>query len=378
MPTRPAYREPIGSASEARRALEAVGLVAGLSAVEVRHRLGRSLRLGDLSRRALAFYLLEMEDRRLYQDQGASSTVHYASSHLDLDPRRTRELIAVGRKLVALPRIDEAFCEQRIGWTQVLTLLRVASPEHEAAWLERAEGLTCQQLRREVTLAHAGQAPRPPGSTKGTPAIRFPETLHLDVLTHQLQQRALEKLSAERGRPVTASELQEVLLSIYLNMERDGDAPGWKHVSSSLYRILLRHEPVPEHGRPLFVETEDGLLPVDGSDGSGVIEKNRTACACCDGQALTEDGEPIDGPTPAPMRQRVLVRDRNRCRCCGEGGELHVHHITFRARGGRTKVWNLLVLCLLCRIRHKVHYADSRIMPRRPWSASRKSCLDEV
>jgi hypothetical protein len=33
------------------------------------------------------------------------------------------------------------------------------------------------------------------------------------------------------------------------------------------------------------------------------------------------------------------------------------------AHGGETRLENLLQLCTLCRARHKVHYADFRIMP---------------
>jgi hypothetical protein len=35
------------------------------------------------------------------------------------------------------------------------------------------------------------------------------------------------------------------------------------------------------------------------------------------------------------------------------------------AHGGETRLENLLQLCTLCRARHKVHYADFRIMPTR-------------
>jgi 5-methylcytosine-specific restriction endonuclease McrA len=40
-----------------------------------------------------------------------------------------------------------------------------------------------------------------------------------------------------------------------------------------------------------------------------------------------------------------------------------VHHVVFLSRGGKTRLSNLLLLCSLCRRRHKWHYADLGIMP---------------
>jgi Holliday junction DNA helicase RuvB len=341
----------MASEAQARRALEGLDMIEGLSALEVQKRLVRCNRLDDISQRGLAFYLLEMEERRLHQQWGHSSTIGYAQAHLDLSPRRTRELLSVGRKLRALPAIEKAFCEQAIGWTKVLILMRVVSPEHEQAWVERARELGCQELRRAVLLAKEGGPPRNPGDVKGLPEIRFREILTLDVIAHQKLELAKQKMSAERGRPVTASELQDVLCGIYLNLESDGSAPGWKNVPSSLYRIHLRPAaPAGGNGRaPLLVETDDGPLPIDGSEEEDdVIQRNRAACACCDGDVVGEDREAKDLPTPPRMRKRVLARDGHRCRCCGAKGELQVHHIVFLSAGGRTKIWNLITVCLRC------------------------------
>ena len=129
------------------------------------------------------------------------------------------------------------------------------------------------------------------------------------------------------------------MVGIYLDMEREGKVNGWKHVPSSKYRILLRPA-FPGADAPLMVETEDGLVAIDGFETDDIIEKTRTACACCDGSAIPEDDGPahgeskIDAPTEERMRKRVLARDGHRCRCCGAHSELHVHHITFRSNWG--------------------------------------------
>jgi hypothetical protein len=113
----------------------------GLSAEEVRRRLSGAARRQETGQRVLAFYLVEMDARRLYQLTGHGSTVDYAERRLGLDRRRTAELLRVGRKLLELREVDRVFCEGRLGWVKVLVLARVAVPEHEAAWLERALAL---------------------------------------------------------------------------------------------------------------------------------------------------------------------------------------------------------------------------------------------
>ena len=337
------------SENQARQALEGLGLVDGLAPGEVHLRIARACRLGEVGDRSLAFYLLDTEERRLYQDWDHGSTKPYAQARFDLSPRRTRELLWAGRKLRTLPRVDEAFCDQAISWTKVLILLRVVSPEHEEVWIEKAKALNCKKLRSEVAMAKEGGPPREPGDVKGLPELRYRKSMVLDVVTHELQKQAMAKLAAEREWEVTAADLQAVLLDIYLNLERDGSAPGWKRVPSSLYRIVLR--PWIEQGSeemPLLVETEDGLRPISTPEAGDVIARNRTACAACDGEVVADDDEDIDVPTPSRLRTRVLARDGNRCRCCGRRTGLHVHHLVFRSKGGRTKIWNLITMCVLC------------------------------
>ncbi len=92
----------------------------GLDGDEVRRRLARAARHEETSRRVLAFYLVEMDVRRLYQTTGHGSTAHYAEARLGLDRRRVAELLRVGAKLLELREVDRAFCEGRLGWAKVL------------------------------------------------------------------------------------------------------------------------------------------------------------------------------------------------------------------------------------------------------------------
>jgi hypothetical protein len=58
----------------------------------------------------------------------------------------------------------------------------------------------------------------------------------------------------------------------------------------------------------------------------------------------------IDRPNTRRIVRKVLCRDGHRCgnpRCRRKLG-LHVHHIKFRSRGGRTEVWNEVAVCAWC------------------------------
>lgn len=328
--------------THARAALRRLGLVPGLAVCEVHTRLELGLRTGDLGQRVLAFFLVEMDERRLHQATGHASTLFYAEDRLDLDRRRTAELLRVGRALLDLPEIDRAFCAQEIGWSKLLELVKVATPAHEAAWLARARALTCKQLRLEVRLSRPGQAPRAPGDRKGLPEVRFPVRAALGVVAHEKLERARQKLAAERGGPVPDAELLETLCDLFLQLEADGTLPGHRKVDASLFRIVLRPEGDDPDG-PLLADTDLGPLPVDVEEADRIEDRVWSACIRCD--ALV--GEP-DAKTSSTLRRKVLVRDGHRCRCCGARTGLHVHHVRSRSLGGKTRASNLAVCCVRC------------------------------
>jgi 5-methylcytosine-specific restriction endonuclease McrA len=84
----------------------------------------------------------------------------------------------------------------------------------------------------------------------------------------------------------------------------------------------------------------------------------------------------LDAPTPTPptvdipaaIRAFVWRRDHGRCAApgCRAKRNLEIHHIRHREHGGTHDAENLILLCSLCRARHKEHYADYPVMPRRP------------
>lgn len=48
------------------------------------------------------------------------------------------------------------------------------------------------------------------------------------------------------------------------------------------------------------------------------------------------------------VRAAVNERDERRCRCCGRKEQLHLHHLTYRSKGGPWSTENLVTLCQFC------------------------------
>jgi hypothetical protein len=318
---------------------EEIPMREGLPAVEVRRLLALAARRHETGARQLAFYLVEMEERRLYQETGHDSTAFYAEARLALDRRRTSELLRIGRTLLELRDVDAAFCDGRLSWSKVLILAGVVTPKYEAEWLERALALDCRALAALARTSKPGGPPRKPGNTKGLPEIRFPLGMRVGVVEHALIEQAQAKLSAELDRQIPLTELFLTLCSDFLTTEADGSMPGRKRVDSSLYRVILRNEG--SAAEPcLVVDTDEGPLPVDEPE-----------MLCCDAQGLRFGGESqaeIDVKTPPELRRMILLRDGVRCRACTSRKRLMAHHIEYRSEGGPTSPENLISLCFQC------------------------------
>jgi hypothetical protein len=97
----------------------------------------------------------------------------------------------------------------------VRILCRIATPETEVAWLERALELSTRQLERQVAGSEKGRPPREDG--KGLPEVRLNVSFRgVDPVSHELYEQARSYVCAEIGEPVSASERLRRLCSSLL------------------------------------------------------------------------------------------------------------------------------------------------------------------
>src|SRR5687767_8348099 len=94
--------------------------------------------------------LREVLDDELHLEHGYASAYDYAVHALGLEERKAYGLLQLARALPRLPELDRAPADGRLGWTKARDMLRVLTPENEAAWVERAANVDDGQLLVEL------------------------------------------------------------------------------------------------------------------------------------------------------------------------------------------------------------------------------------
>ena len=99
-----------------------------------------------------------MKERKLYNEFGFSSTVHYAETVCGFSDKKTRYLLFIGEKLERFRKIRASFMKGRLGWTKVRELLKIVTPDTEEDPLELAVKLTNRKLEALVALKREERA----------------------------------------------------------------------------------------------------------------------------------------------------------------------------------------------------------------------------
>ncbi len=301
---------------------ESLTLREGLPFEQMEQRIGVAYAAAGLRHRVVAFYLCEIDQRKLHQLAGFKSVSRYAAARFGMSQREARELLAAGKALVHLPVINEAFALGKICWSKVRELIKVASPQHETRWLELAQKLHTDQLVLEVRLAKPGDPPRDRDDRKGLPEIRLRLNTALPPDVYAKWERARQKVQDESGGALKEWEYVEALVDLALAFRDDGSIEGRTRCGDSCYTTTVDTD-------ANCVETDDGELP---------IAPETTEMLACE----------ADHRVPPSLRRKVLKRDGHSCRCCGSRHRLHMHHVIWYSRGGKTRLDNLVTLCRSC------------------------------
>ena len=264
---------------------------------------------------------------------------------LELEPRRTRDLLSLGRRLIDLPEIESALEEGEIGWTKARELARVATRETEAAWLARALEVTSRVLEQEVATSIRGELPpegdpEPPRRPPRTRLVFEMETVEADLLRDLLVRERARRGpgAAEVGDGVILADLARQGLS-QEDLGEAGTAEAWT--------ILLQHCPRCQRTEGLHAEVTDTVASE----------------ACCDAQVVEGRAGPDQGKRtrtiPPRIRRQVLARDGHKCLIpgCTNHRWLHLHHWKPFSEGGEHSAENLGALCTT---HHRLHH-DGRL-----------------
>ncbi|MHC9539480.1 MAG: HNH endonuclease [Vulcanimicrobiota bacterium] len=170
-------------------------LTHGLSGPEVHRRALEARKLYGKAQKALAFWINEIDTRKIYREFGCSNIYHYATSHLALGEHTITEMVRTGKALEHLPLLSQAYEEGEISSTHVREITRVATPETESFWYEAAKKSTTRQIEKLVAFS-------PKGGLPPAQAPKFPQAQNLS----QAQLPAQAPLPSQIPFPTVADD----------------------------------------------------------------------------------------------------------------------------------------------------------------------------
>ena len=352
---------------------------------------------GHLAAATCRFLVLvgEFDARQGWATWDLPSCSAWLSWKCQVAPGTAREHVRVARALRTLPAITSEFAAGRMSYAKVRALTRIATAQTEAGLAELAGPMSAAQLERfvaahrRVTRAddqHAITTRRlsyrvdDDGSL--TMTVRLPATDGAVVLQalraacgdlehpHRLHDDALPGTARTHdtsptggsARLQTPASLADALIDLAGNFLAGKIA---RASNPDIYQVIVHvgpealtagPDPQPEQAsettrpaghpaHPLRCHLEDGpaISPATAQ---------RIACQAAVSWMLHDhDGTPLDvgrrhrRPPPA-LRRAVRERDRYRCRAPGcESRRTDIHHILPWAKGGKTRLRDLILLC---------------------------------
>jgi uncharacterized protein DUF222/HNH endonuclease len=239
-----------------------------------------------------------------------------------------------------------------MSWDQLQPTLRLAKPDTDQEWAEKAPGLSPNELD---DLARRARRVTPEEGRK----------------RHENEWMWIRK-DRETGRvrfggelPDSDGELVETILSrvarrMPVNPETDCFDPWETRLARALVQVCGAYAGADgDPDRANVIIHADWSL-VNGEDGQATFESGMTVAAetaqrlICDARmqvVLEDDGRPVGVSSPArtypPWLRRLILRKRPRCGWpgCERTAFLHIHHMRHAKKGGETSEENGMPGC---------------------------------
>jgi hypothetical protein len=300
----------------------------------------------------------EFERREGYVEWGCRSSSSWLAWRCGLSERAARDHVRVGRSLLELPRIREAFGRGELSYSKVRALTRAATPEDEVELLELARHATTDQLERIVRAyrgcldlddarrAHAERflnwSWEPDGSLSFRGRLPAEEASlfmrSLEAARDELTEQGWE--AGTREPAVTNADAAVLVAESYL-----ANGPATRRAGER-YQVVVRVDP-----ETLTGESGSGRCATE--DGSPLAAETARRIACDAGiVAIAEREGKVLGvgrktrSVPPALRRALDARDGG-CRFPGCNSRRFVegHHLEHWADGGETSEENMVQLC---------------------------------
>jgi len=241
---------------------------------------------------SIAHSLAVMKREQLFAYLGYASVFEYAWDQHRMGKSKVSELIGVSEASQALPRTRAAFDAGALDWTKAREVTKVATPDTELAWLQKAETATADELRAE---------------RRGEPVPR----------------RRVLSLPQE-----AAAEFDQLVACVKTEL---GVVADWRAVLELMKRGASGQGSEAPGQRLVITQCGTcGEATRESREGPVRVSPAAVDHARCAGEVhdLREEDNEVKRTVPARIRRRVLDRDRRRCQVpnCRAMAALDVHH----------------------------------------------------
>ena len=330
----------------------------------------------------------EFDERRGWAEWGARSCAHWLCWRCSIGLRAAREHVRVARCLRELPLVREAFSAGELTYCKVRAITRVASAETEAKLVEFARFASGAQLEKIVRCYHGAQratvehAQRVHDerylsySWEDGGSLRIEGRLPADdgaLLLSALSAAEDHPRGHDTGAPECSAEHQRAnrptarRADALVSLARAAIARGLPDRASGDPCELVVHV----DAQTLAADTVQERAEVAEGPPLAPETVRRLGCDAALVRIIERDGRPLSvgrrtRTIPGPLRRALRSRDGG-CRFpgCTHRRFLHAHHIHHWARGGPTKLDNLVQLCSYHhRLVHEGGFTVERAGPR--------------
>lgn len=320
--------------------------------VELEELVGQMHALGCAAHRVLLAAAAELDAREAWRADGARSMADWLCLRLGVTRATALRWVEAARKLGELPALASAYAAGRVGFERMCALAELATPETEQELLETTEAMGTPALQLQARRARGVRLREAARAQAG----RY---LHL---RHEHEQGVVllrGSLPAEAGALVGRA-LDRIVESMP-RVSGPFDPPEARRADALVALASARVAADADPDRAcVVVHVEAGALSgaeegVAEVEGGALLPGEAVRRLACDGHlevAVEGEGGRTVGVgrrtrrVPAWLARQIRHRDLG-CRFpgCGVLRGAESHHIVHWARGGRTDLDNLALLC---------------------------------
>lgn len=307
-----------------------------------------------VSRLMLGRCLVILDEGDRARNLGCSSSLHVAIL-LGVDKREAREARRIARLVEDLPLLRAAAEKGTISWTSLREILRKATPDTEARWLELATEMSPTRIAKLVSQTREGEVPDPENLSPEEPALTELRAF-LQPIDLRIVEQAMRILSEEEGRVLSFTE---AILALCAGKIASSLRPSEKQIEK--IREAAEFDVAAMEAPWAAVACKESNAPTDPE----VLVARPSRVTHWENTRLSFNGQ-SRGVTPA-QRTEILRRDAYFCSTpgCPNHLWLQIHHIVFYCRGGATVPTNLATCCSRChRNIHEGHLLVTGDAPR--------------